>query len=106
MDYCSRCLQRITCESAVQTLDKGESEAIALALETHANLLLIDEGKGRMEALRRGLEVTGILGVLLRAKEKDIIPRVKTVLDEMIEKAGFWVDGKLYNRILVIANED
>ena len=88
-----------------QTLEKRESEAIALADQTKASLLLIDESKGRAEALRLGLEVTGILGVLLRAKERQLIPSVKSVLDEMMTRAGFWVDEELYRTILVRANE-
>jgi predicted nucleic acid-binding protein len=45
-------------------LDPGESEAIALATEMHAEVLLIDERAGRREAVRRGLRVAGTLSVL------------------------------------------
>ena len=45
-------------------LDQGENEAIALATEVHAELVLIDEQAGRQEALRRGLKVAGTLSVL------------------------------------------
>jgi predicted nucleic acid-binding protein len=51
----------------LQVLGPGESEAILLAQETHANLLLIDERRGRLEARRRGITTTGTLGVLLAA---------------------------------------
>jgi len=54
-------------------LDLGEREAIQLAEEQHANLLLIDERKGRLEAKRRGLRTTGTLGVLLSAGELRLI---------------------------------
>jgi len=50
------------------TLDPGEAEAIALALELSADLILLDERDGRSAAERAGLRVTGVLGVLLRAK--------------------------------------
>ena len=40
-------------------LDPGESEAIALAEEVHADLVLMDEQAGRQEAVRRGLRVAG-----------------------------------------------
>jgi predicted nucleic acid-binding protein len=49
--------------SAAQ-LDRGESEAIALAIEMQADVLLIDEQAGRQEAARRGLKVAGTLSVL------------------------------------------
>jgi predicted nucleic acid-binding protein len=45
-------------------LDRGESEAIALAVEMHAEVLLIDDLAGRQEALRRGLRVAGTLSVV------------------------------------------
>lgn len=56
------------------SLDRGEAEAITLAVELSANILLIDEAKGRNEAENLDLEVTGILGILIRAKEKELIP--------------------------------
>jgi predicted nucleic acid-binding protein len=49
------------------TLDRGEAEAIALALELSANLVLLDERDGRSAAERVGLRVSGVLGVLLHA---------------------------------------
>jgi len=48
-------------------LDAGEVQAIALALEHRAELLLLDERDGSIAARERGLIVTGTLGVLDRA---------------------------------------
>jgi predicted nucleic acid-binding protein len=45
------------------SLDAGEAEAIALALELSADLILLDEKDGRSVAARAGLRVTGVLGV-------------------------------------------
>lgn len=47
------------------TLDRGESSAIALAMELSDTLLIIDDLKGRKEALRLGLKITGTLGVFV-----------------------------------------
>jgi predicted nucleic acid-binding protein len=54
-------------------LGRGEREAIQLAEEQRASLLLIDERKGRSEAALRGLSTTGTLGVVLDAGEAGLI---------------------------------
>ena len=51
-------------------LHRGEAEAIALAVELKADFVLIDEREGRRLAVQAELSVTGVLGVLLRAKFK------------------------------------
>ena len=63
----------------LSVLDEGECEAIALAGEVGADLLLIDDRQGRREAKRRNLRVIGTLGVLAEAAAKGLIdlPRVK-----------------------------
>ena len=54
-------------------LDLGESEAIALATEVHADVVLIDEQAGRQEAVRRGLRVAGTLSVLDEAERAGLV---------------------------------
>jgi predicted nucleic acid-binding protein len=54
-------------------LGPGEREAIQLAEERQADLLLIDERKGRLEAKRRGLSTTGTLGILFTAGELKLV---------------------------------
>jgi len=53
----------------MEILDKGESAAIALALEKNINFILIDERKGKHIAQRYGIESTGTLGILIKAKQ-------------------------------------
>ena len=54
-------------------LDPGESEAIALAVEVHADVLLLDEQAGRQEAVRRGLRVACTLSVLDEAEQAGLV---------------------------------
>lgn len=102
-------VQTITNRSTVISLqlelDEGEAEAIILASELKADLLLLDERRGYQVASRYGLQVKGVLGVLIAAKSRGLIPAVKPVMDELIGIAGFWVTEQLYNRVLQMVNE-
>jgi predicted nucleic acid-binding protein len=60
-------------DSYLQNLDAGEREAILLAEELNADLLLLDEKRGRAEAARRRLPTTGTLGVPARAAQRGLI---------------------------------
>jgi len=54
-------------------VDPGEAEAIALAADLKADIVIIDEQEGRALARQVGLSITGTLGVLLRAKRPDVL---------------------------------
>jgi predicted nucleic acid-binding protein len=82
-------------------IDKGEAEAIILALELKADLLIIDEKKGRAVASDYGIDKIGTIGLLQVAKNRQIIKEIKPYLDELIQKGGFWVDQKLYKDVLL-----
>lgn len=85
-------------------IDKGEASAISLAIETADSLLILDDEKARKFAVKLGLEVTGTLGVIVKAKLRGIIPSVKPLLDK-IERTNFYVSPELYLKILKEANE-
>jgi predicted nucleic acid-binding protein len=86
-------------------LDPGEAEAIALTIELQADLLLLDERRGRVVALRLGLKFVGLLGTLIEAKQHGLVPAVKPVLDDLMTKAGFWISRELYDRVVQAAGE-
>ena len=86
-------------------LDPGVSEAIALALEINADLLLIDERRGKTEANRLGIRITGLLGVLVEAKQQALIPAVRPLMDDLIAASQFRVSQALYNQILAMVGE-
>lgn len=84
-----------------QSLDKGEAEAISLAVELKADWTLLDERDGRKVAKSLGLKVTGILGVLLRAKQTGELESLQPVIDDLISQAGFRIAPDLLAQILM-----
>ncbi|MCS6918460.1 MAG: DUF3368 domain-containing protein [Fimbriimonadales bacterium] len=103
-------ITRPVSESFLQTLapyslDLGETQAIGLALELKADILLIDERKGRQAAKSLGLRVAGTLGTLIAAKRRGLIFAVQPVVDELIQKCGFRVKDTLYEYVLRQAGE-
>lgn len=80
-------------------LDLGEAEAIVLATELGADLIIIDEKLGRFHAKHAELKVTGTLGVLIKAKTNGLIKNLKPFLNELIEK-GVWISEELKSEIL------
>ncbi|MBN8655812.1 MAG: DUF3368 domain-containing protein [Anaerolineae bacterium] len=81
-------------------LDNGEAEAIALALQLKADLILMDERDGRSVAKSMGLNPIGILGVLIRAKQSGTLRSIKDILNKLRDEAGFYITDDLMKSIL------
>lgn len=87
-------------------LDDGEREAISLALSIDVERILLDEREARLVAHQLGLQVVGTLGILLLAKNQQIIQQVRPLLDAMIDLAQYWVSATLYEQVLKQAGEN
>mgnify|MGYP001793414879 CR=1 FL=1 len=85
-------------EQDLALLDVGEREAIALAEHLQADVILLDERRGRTLATARGLRVVGLLGVLGAAAELDLADFSTAI--SCLQTTNFWVSPKLLKRLL------
>jgi predicted nucleic acid-binding protein len=79
------------------TLDEGEREAIALALELHADYLLMDERKGRTAAKALGLKVAGTLAVILDGASRGLFDGLQAL--DRLQQTNFYVSPQLLQAI-------
>ena len=86
-------------DAVVEDMGRGERAAIALARELDAELVVLDDEQGRTEARRHGLSITGSIGILIEAKERDVIASMRRELDRLVEE-GLWIDEQLYDWVL------
>lgn len=85
-------------------MGEGETEALALADEIEAKAVIVDDLAARRTARELGLRIVGTAGILVRAKQRGLIPAVRPVLDALLA-AGFRLSAKVYGRILSAAGE-
>jgi len=86
-------------------LDAGETEAIALAIELNADLLLMDERKGTDSARHLGLPTIGVFGVLLEAKRQNRISQVMPLVDRLVSDLKFFVSATVRQKVAQLAGE-
>jgi len=96
--------EKQTFQILLSILDIGEASAIALALELKDVLLIVDEFKGRREAQRLGIKITGTLGVLVKAKQHGLIKELKPILNQL-DLAGFRIAPNILTEMLKQAGE-
>jgi hypothetical protein len=91
--------------NALYVLDLGEVQAIQLAVALHADYILMDESAGRRVAIEHKLRPLGLLGILLLAKEKALVPSVTTLMDRLKLEANFFISSDLYQFVKNVAQE-
>jgi predicted nucleic acid-binding protein len=87
-------------------LHEGESETIALAVECDPDIVFLDESEARMAAGIYGLNKTGVIGILIRAKREGRISSLQDELDRLRNDAGFWIGEEIYRKALTVVGED
>ena len=85
-------------------LHLGEREAMLLYDDINADLIIIDDNNARKEAARRGQKVTGILGILSRAKNEGLIDRVKPLISELLDN-GYFISENVLDYLYQSLNE-
>lgn len=85
-------------EIALEKLDLGEQEAILLAKQLNADLVILDDKAARQIAVEQGLKIIGLLGILKDAARASLLNLEITF--ERLQDAGFWVAPDLLERLL------
>jgi predicted nucleic acid-binding protein len=96
--------QPIGSEVVRASLGSGESQAVSLALELKADLVILDDRPARRLALGLGLPVVGTVGILLRAKQTGFITAVRPLLENLLE-VGFRLSPAIRDKVLTDAGE-
>jgi predicted nucleic acid-binding protein len=92
-------------EAVLNELDEGERQAIALASDFGEDvLLLMDDRAGRQAARKLGIPVTGLVGLLLLAKERGLVDRVVPLMEEL-RLTGYWLSDEIVDVAKKLAEE-
>jgi predicted nucleic acid-binding protein len=84
-------------------LDEGEIQAMALAKQLNA-LVLMDEAHGRRIAASESVKLIGTLGVLLLAKRNGLIKAIRPVTEQMVQE-GYSLSASVVDFVLQLAGE-
>lgn len=85
-------------------IDEGEASAISLAMEYKDCTLILDDLKARKIAHQLGINFTGTLGVIIKAKLNGITPSIKPIL-EKIKRTNFRLTSEIETKALIEARE-
>jgi predicted nucleic acid-binding protein len=88
----------------VNDLGPGETEVLALALESSSPVVVLDDGLARRAAKVLNVPLTGTLGLLLDAKTRGLVPAVLPLLDRL-QELRFRVSTQTRESVLRSAGE-
>lgn len=88
----------------VSEFGQGESEVLVLGKELKAEWLILDDARARTAAISAGYRVIGLAGILLLAKQRNLIEDIKPLFDELVDK-NFRLSDKIMQTILEKAGE-
>jgi len=91
--------------AGTESLGRGEAEAILLAKEINAELLLMDDRKGRLAAERAGIKCASIPALLVQAKKTGRVAFVGVVLDRLEKQGGLYLSDRVKTETLRLAAE-
>jgi predicted nucleic acid-binding protein len=88
-----------------QSLGRGEAEAIKLAKEIHADLLLTDDLKARAVASGLKIKCAGLLGLIIRAKQSGQIVSAREAIELIEMRGGLYLSDAVKAEALKLAGE-
>ena len=75
-------------------------------IKIFAYVVFLDESEARRTARIYGLNITGVIGILIRARREGRIPSLQEELDRLRNDAGFWIGDEIYKKALHASGED
>jgi len=88
-----------------ETLGRGEAEAISLAKELNARLLVTDDRKARAAAKRLNVPCIGLVGMVIQAKRLGKISSVRDLLEIIATSGGLYLSDAVIAEALRVTNE-
>jgi predicted nucleic acid-binding protein len=83
-------VREITYHFPISGIDRGETEAIMLYLDLHADYLLIDDKKAREKAELFDIKCIGTLGLLFLARQKGLIEELRPLFEQLLQKHRYY----------------
>jgi predicted nucleic acid-binding protein len=104
LDWMTITSARAPIPSLAGGLGEGERAVLAIGMQKPQAVLLLDDNRARRYANRRGMRITGTLGMVLAAKDRAMIPSVAAILDRL-ERCGFRLSDRTRRATLEMARE-